>query len=474
MDKSEINLRMRKTGIFAIRLVYRMLKQTFPRLNSFALVVLILLTGLSACYRSARGLDNFPAEGNPVQNDDEFLEMVQRKGFDFFWEAYNPETGLILECLKINAALLGPDHWQNNRAGLTSVGFGLSAYCIADERGWKDHDEIYKRVLKLLNAFIKDPNDENDFCVEGTHGFFYHMFDINTGKRWGEWQVSTTGTAILMTGVLHAMEHFKGTEIETLADQIYRNAEWDWFLTEKGSVSAGWKPENPGKGIYGDYRMYNEYVTVYLLGMGSPTHPLPRESWDVWNSGPGVTPVKPYKDIPAFHAPAGFPLAYLYQFPACWFDFRGKKDKYGIDYWAMGINALKSNRRHCQEWAKKENDNTSWGWNACEGRDDYLGFGRPYDGTISPSAVAGAIPYFPEVAIADLRDLYERYQDKAFLKWGFVESFNPYQSWYNDGYLGLDQGNLVIMIENYRTGLVWEETMRSPYVQTGMKQAGFK
>ncbi|MHB1178837.1 MAG: glucoamylase family protein, partial [Daejeonella sp.] len=306
---------------------------------------------------STRKLPANSAEWNHLsKKDQKFLDMVERKAFNFFWDGFDPKTGLIGDASSVS-----------RRSSIASVGFGLSAFCIADARGWENHQEVYNRVLTVLNSFYKDPNNENDFCVEGTHGFFYHFVNMDTGMRFGKSEVSTIDTGILMAAILNVMEHFKGTEIEDLARKIYLTAEWDWFLQKSGAVAGGWKPEN---GITGEFKGFNEYIIVYLLGLGSPTHPIPERSWDVWASGNGFKSIKPYSDIDAFLAPGGKmkPLAYLYQFPACWYDFKGKKDHYA-DYWENGVNALKANKRYSNEWGSAHGyPDKMWGWTACAGK----------------------------------------------------------------------------------------------------------
>ncbi len=394
------------------------------------------------------------------KNDQEFLDKVERKAFEFFWDGFDPVTGLI-----------GDASSASRRSSIASVGFGLSAFCIADARGWENHSEVYKRVLTILNSFYKDTTSKNDFCVEGTHGFFYHFVNMDSGKRFGKSEVSTIDTGILMAGILNAMEHFKGTEIEDLARKIYLTAEWDWFLRKNGAVAGSWSPE---KGIAGEYKGYNEYILVYLLGLGSPTHPTPQSSWDVWASGNGFEWLKPYKEIGAFLAPRGLmqPLAYLYQFPACWYNFKGKKDKYA-DYWENGINALKANKLYCNNWGSMHGySDELWGWTACAGKNGYLGFTAPFNGTIAPSAVAASIPFIPNIAIPSLKYMYQKYGDKIWGKYGFVDSFNPYQDWYDtNGFLGIDKGNEVLMLENFRSGYVWQEFMNTSYAKAGMKNA---
>ncbi len=395
------------------------------------------------------------------REDQHFLNKVEKKAFGFFWNGTDPKTGLgTVTSLKLH-----------DRVSIASEGFALTAICIADARGWVSHKAAYNRVLKILNSFYKDPNNSNDFCAEGTHGFFYHFINRKTGKRFGRSEVSTIDTGILLAGVLTSMEHFKGTKVSALAKKIYLNADWKYFTRSNGAIAAGWRPK---KGVFGQFKGYNEYILAYVLGLGSPTHPMPDSSWDVYASN--YRWLKPYKNIGSFLTPLWKirPEAYLYQFPACWVDFRGKKDHYA-NYWQNGVNALKANRQYCLNWAAKNNfpDKEIWGWTACAGKGRYMGFATPYNGTIAPSAVAASIPYIPKLAIPTLKLMYKRYGKKIFKKYGFTDSFNVAQNWYDNGYLGIDEGNLIIMIENFRSGQVWKEFMSVPYIQNAMKKAGF-
>ncbi len=206
--------------------------------------------------------------------DEEFLDKVQRKAFDYFWDGFDPVTGLI------------GDKARGRRTSIANSGFGLSAYCIGVERGWVTRQEVYDRVLITLNSYFKDPDDENDLCVEGKYGLFYHFINVDTGRRHRRSEVSTIDSALLMAGILHVMTYFKGTEVEDLAEEIYKNAQWDKFTNRRGAITGGWKPpeenwENP------EYKGFNEYSLVYLIGLGSPTHPLPESSWDAYSSGNG-------------------------------------------------------------------------------------------------------------------------------------------------------------------------------------------
>lgn len=397
------------------------------------------------------------------KEEKELIDLTQRKAFDYFWEGFDDKTGLIV------------DKSKGTRTSVANSGFGLSAFIVGINRGWVSKEDVYKRVLVTLNSYYKDPTKKNDFCVEGKYGLFYHFIDVKSGARYGHCEVSTIDSAILMAGILHVMNYFEGTEVEELALKVYKNAQWDKFINKNGAIIGGWKPENENW-ENAEYKGFNEYSLVYLVGLGSPTYPLSKLNWDAYSSGNGYEWIKPYGDIGPFMTPHGImqPHAYLYQFPACWYDFRNKKDDY-VNHWEISTNALKANRRYTQNWGEMVNYSKElWGWTACDGKDGYIGFSKPYNGTLAPSAVIASLPFLPKESLESLKYMYKEFGSKIFKKYGFVDSFNPHQDWYDDGFLGIDKGNEVLMIENYRSENVWKQFMENPFVKKAMKEARFK
>jgi len=379
--------------------------------------------------------------------DQEFLDMVQEAAFWYFWNEANPSTGLV------------QDRATNNTVSSTAAtGFGLSAICVAESRGWITYEEACTRVLNTLRSF--DPSNP---LVQGTHGFFYHWINTATGRREWNSEISLIDTALFIAGVLHAGEHFKerNMEIWELADRIYRAVEWDWIMT--GDLMKA-TPESGGK------TGYDEYILAYILALGSPTHPIPERSWDAWAASYAWYDYGGVK----FLTPGGgrTMLAYLYQFPACWIDFRDKHDNYA-NYWNEFTAALKANMDFCIDESVGNGWPALWGWTACDGKNGYLGYRDTFDGTVAPSAVAASLPFMPEEALSMLKSMYEEYGSQIWREYGFVNSFNPSQNWYDHDYVGIDQGNLVLMIEAFRSGSVWEEFMSNTYVVEGLRRAGF-
>ncbi len=391
-------------------------------------------------------------------NDKRLLDKIEKAAFEFFWNGVDPNTGLG------DASSSVP-----NRVSIATEGFALSAICIADTRGWITYREAYQRLLLILNSFYRDTTKANDFYVQGHDGLFYHFINSETGQRFGNSEVSTIDSGILFAGMLQCMEHFEGTEIDTLARKIYEAADWNSFLRPDGGIAGAWTPEN---GFSNAFTGYNEYILVYLLAMGSPTHPIPASSWNTWVSTYHF--INPY-GTGAFLTPGGAltPEAYLYQFPACWFNFNGMRDNYA-DYWQNAANALTANRHLCLIWARQNYaDTLLWGWTACDGENGYLGYGVPFNGTVAPSAVAASLPFIPTLALPTLKYMYDKYSDKIWTPYGFTDSFNPEENWYDTRYTGIDEGNMVLMLENFRSGGVWNEFMNIPYIQTALQKAGF-
>lgn len=383
---------------------------------------------------------------NLTENEKELLKDIQKNSFDYFWNEANPETGLVPDRLT-----------ESGVSSIASVGFALSSICIAEERGWVGYEDAYDRVLTTLNSFYDDPNDPNDLVVEGSHGFFRHWVNIETGERKWNSEISLIDTSLLMAGVLHAGQHFEGTEIETLADELYRAVEWDWMQTD--STMKTWTG-------------YNEYILSYILALGSPTHPISADGWDGYASGYGWTSYTGSKFLTV--GGSFVPQAYLYQFPACWIDFRNKQDEYA-NYYQNAMRALKANRNYCLDKNEEKGfaDNL-WGWTACDGKSGYRGYGKPYNGTVSPSAVAASVPFIPNKAIDALQYMYDEYSSEAWGQYGFVNSFNPTEDWYDEDYIGIDKGNTVLLLEDFRSGQVWNEFMEIPYIQNALNKAGFK
>jgi hypothetical protein len=420
-----------------------------------------------------------------VDTDDQFLELLERRAFQYFWEYADPATGLIRE----TAA-------EPDMSSIATVGFGLTSICAAKERGWITREAAYTRVLTTLNSFYDDPSDPTDLVVSGTHGLFYHFVNMHDGTPMladldG---VSTIDTALLMGGVLSVKQCFTETEIITRATAIYEAADWKWFLDEEksGLLTMCWTPqdkhpyqcwttpEQRGDGRVWRWAGYNEAMILYLLAIGSPTHPISAASWNSWASSYRWGAYYGYPVL--VHGPS--PL-FAHQYSHAWVDFEGKRDDYA-NYFRTSVYATLANRAYCRDVWYPYRDlwgiTTSHGPIAgtCSGKTYRMGIGYPpdhgnNDGTIAPTAAGGSIVFAPHEAISTLRYMVDHYHQRLWGLYGLKDSLNAWcePDWFDNDYMGIDVGAMLLMIENYRSNLVWNIFMRNPEIVEAMNDVGF-
>lgn len=386
-------------------------------------------------------------------SDDEFLDLVEHASFEFFLAESNPENGLVKDH--------GSSFYENNFkiASVAAVGFGLTAWCVGAYRGWITRDEAYDRVLKTLQ-FFKDK-------VPTFKGFYYHFLNMKTGKREYNSELSSIDTALFMAGALFAGEYFKDTEVEKLANELYNRVDWEWMLNGEDTLSMGWRPKTGF--IPHRWGMYCELMLLVLLAMGSETHPIPPESWEAWDRNEDS-----YANISFFHCA---PL-FTHQYSQIWIDFRGIKDKHG-DYFDNSIKASLANRQWCidEKNSSMSYGPDSWGLTACDAPRDYKAYGAPYgqeDGTIAPTGAIGSIVFVPEFSLSAMKRFYKKYGKRIWGRFGFTDSFNVDKDWFSPLTLAIDQGTILLMIENYRSGLIWETFMKIKPIQRALKLAGFE
>ena len=256
--------------------------------------------------------------------DRQFLDEWQQRCFRFFWEQADPTTGLVAD----RAPADGSQRvWQQDEAigSIASVGFGLTGICIADERGWIEKDVARQRVELTLRSLLER--------VEHHQGFFYHFVNMKTGERAWNSELSSIDTALLLAGALTARQYYAGTEVETLATKLYDRVNWPWMMGDGRTLSMGWTPENDFISFRWDH--FSEHLVLQMLGLGSNTHPLPRETWDAWTRGP----VYEHEG----NRFMSYPPLFVHQFSHAWIDFKGKRDKYA-DYWTNSVFATQAHR----------------------------------------------------------------------------------------------------------------------------------
>jgi hypothetical protein len=334
-------------------------------------------------------------------------------------------------------------------------------------------------VLTTLEFFWNSQHGPEPDAT-GYKGFYYHFLNMESGRRTGTTELSTIDTALLLGGVVFVGEYFDGDNereerVRALSDSIYHRVEWDWASPRSPRVSHGWRPESGF--IPYDWIGYNEAMILYILALGSPTYPIPEAAWGAWTSG--------YRWETYFGVPfVRFPPLFGHQYSHVWVDFQGIRDEYmrnrGIDYFVNSRRATMANRNYCIANPGGWNDYGPdvWGLTASDGPNGYSARGAPPaqndDGTITPTAAGGSIVFTPDLSTAALRTFYENYRTRLWGPYGFRDAFNPTVDWFDTDYLGIDQGPIVLMIENLRNGGVWSRFMQNTDIQRGLERAGFE
>ena len=386
--------------------------------------------------------------------DDALLEQLEKANFQFFWEQANPETGLVRDRCNVRS----PDN--SELASIASTGFGLTALCIGDKRGYVSHADARGRALNTLRFLWKKmPNHR---------GFFYHWANVNTGERLWDSEISSIDTAILLCGILTCRQHFETREIAQLAAEIYNRVDWGWLSEDTPILPHGWRPETG----FLQYRWdnYSEMMMMYLLGLGSDTYPLRPTAWDAWK--------RSQFEYDGIRYIGSFAPLFVHQYSQAWFDFRGKRDQYA-DYFRNSMIATDVHRRFCLDLRGQfpSYSEDLWGITASDSVKGYVVWGGPpatgpIDGSVVPCAAGGSMPFLPQETMRVLRTMNDRYGSRALCKYGFVDAFNPLTNWYDSDVVGIDTGVTMVMIENTRTGFVWETFMRNLETRRSMERAG--
>ncbi|MEV8521083.1 glucoamylase family protein [Dyella marensis] len=429
------------------------------------------------------------------------IDDLEKRTFDWFWDSANPKNGLV------------PDHYPTKSfASIAAVGFGLTAYGVGAERGYITREQAVERTLATLRFFHDAPQNDSEDDATGYHGFYYHFLDMESGKRFDRAvELSTVDTSLLLGGVLFAQSYYdrdtpQEKEIRQLADDIYRRVDWTWVQARKPLITMGWTPG--GKFIPHDWQGYNEGMLVYILALGSPTHAVGDDAWTAWTSTYNRT-------WGEFHGQTFLNFAPLFghQFSHVWVDFRGIRDAWNrekdLDYFENSRRATYSQRAYAianpGTWTGYGAN--MWGISASNGPGGLVvksgdkertfhgytarGAGLDYisdDGTLVPMAAGGSIAFAPEIVVPALEEMKRRYGKDIYNQYGFVDAFNPSfhtkadlrtgklvpeLGWVDTVHLGIDQGPIVLMIENWRSGFVWSVMKKNPYVRKGLERAGF-
>ena len=454
----------------------------------------------------------------PTTAEAALADTLARRTFAFFWETTNAANGL------------APDRWPTRSfSSVAAVGFALTAYPIGVERGWVTREAARDRALTTLRFLWRLPQGPASDGVAGHRGFFYHFLDMETGLRFRRVELSTIDTALLLAGAITCREYFDRAddagerELRALADSLYRRVDWRWATAGGPLVRMGWRPDpaphQDAQGfIVSTWHGYMEAMLLYALALGSPTHPIDAAAWPAWT--------RTYR-WDRFHGEEFVQFAPMFghQYSHVWIDFRGIRDAYmrgrggppaaggaaPIDYFENSRRAVRAQRAYATVnpggWRGYGAD--AWGLTASDGPLDSTlvidGRARTFhtywargagtdevndDGTVVPTAAGGSVAFAPEVVVPTLLHMRRTYGDALFGRYGFVDAFNPTLrepgprlqhgrivpgvGWFDTDYLGIDQGPILAMLENQRSGLVWRLMRKNPYVVRGLCRAGFQ
>jgi hypothetical protein len=452
------------------------------------ILLLFLLTSFSGSVQAQQTL--FKSQGKinyPVTADDlAMLDTIQRKTFQYFLNEYHPEKGIV----KDRAAVWAP-------ASIAASGFGIPCFAIGAERNWITRAEAAKITLDMLRFFANSVQS-TDTNATGYKGFYYHFLRMNSGTREWKCELSSIDTGLLMMGILFARNYYNGDsetekQIRLLAATLLGRIDWNFFLMSPSAkhpncISMAWTPE---KGLLDHgWSGYNEGLFLYILAAGTGMENV-NKSYDSWLST--YEWQTPYKGM----SHVAFPPLFGHQFSQAFIDFRGLADKFmiekGIDYFENSRRATYVQREYAIENPKGwvGYDSLCWGFTASDGPGSQYNFGDKKfegyagrgasgknntiaeDGTIAPYGPLSSLPFAPEIVLPTIKSMNSKYGKELWGKYGYYDSFNPTAKWVNNDFIGIDEGPMLIMIENFRTGLVWDYVMKDPIIQKGLTKLGF-
>jgi hypothetical protein len=424
-----------------------------------------LLFGCSACF----GASDSPR--TLTGNDRDLLDDISRRSFRYFMENTDAGTGLVLDRARTGGE---PEDRPNHErvASIAATGFGLTAYCIASDHRWISHEMARQRVLAALHFFADEAFE--------VHGWFYHYLDVSTGQRRWQSEISSIDTALLLAGVLTARGYFQDDpEIVRLATKIYDRVDFPWMMNGSQTYfSHGWIPE---RGFL-RYRWdtYSEHMILYVLGIGSQTHPISAECWYGWKL--------PVVNVGGYTYVGGGPL-FIHQYPQAWLDLRDRgaqqeaalpANNPNVDYFANSVAATRAQQAVFSGELARQFPGYSanvWGVTASDSNHGYTDWGgsRPnprVDGTVVPSAAAGSLMFVPNLCLPALRTMLVQYGRQIYGRYGFADAFNPTTGWVSKYVIGIDVGISLLSAENLRTGNVWQWFMRNPEPDRALDMVG--
>lgn len=414
---------------------------------------------------------NFSQSRPANLSDSALLDLVQKQTFRYFWDFAHPVSGLSRE--RSNADF----GYGHETVTIGGTGFGVMSVIIASERKWISRDTAARFLLKMVNFLLK---------ADSYHGAFPHWMNGSTGKTIPfsrkDDGADIVETSYLLQGLLCARQYFNNDnnterELRNRIQWIWEGMEWDWFT--KGGEEVlywHWSPNN-GWSMNFPIRGFNECLIVYVLAASSNSNPV---SDKVYHRGWAQSNF--FKNGKVFYnhtLPLGFdyggPLFFSH-YSFLGLDPRGLKDQYA-DYWAQNTSHTLINHDHCVNNPRqfKGYGANCWGLTACDTYDGYDAYSPTNDGgTIAPTAALSAFPYTPEYSMLALKHFYYDLGDKLWSEYGFIDAFNESKNWYAKSHLAIDQGPIIVMIENYRSGLMWKLFMSCPEIKDGLKKLGFE
>jgi hypothetical protein len=429
-----------------------------------------------------------PRTASLAASDDAFLDDLERRSCLYFLEQFGQESGQVLD--RAAASNVTGERDPRVMASIAATGFGLTALCVADHRAYAQRDRLIEQTRRTLRFHLEH--------LEHDHGFFYHFNDVDNGTPFGGSEISSIDTALLLCGVLTARAHFHtDAEIVSLATKLYERVDWPYMLNNGPTFSMGIRE---GHFLDARWEHFCELMMIYLLALGSPTHPVAAATWDAW-SRPTIT----YDGIT--YISSSDPI-FTHQYSHAWFDFRHKRDKYA-NYFENSVLATRAHRAFCidlggpysaEYWGISASDSahgyTAWGGPSAtpmsaaamaETRKHLAGtkparlhdaaFARSFggvDGSVVPNAAAGSLPFLPEECLRTLQAQKQRYGARAWGRYSFCDAYHPAAGWYDADVLGIDLGISLLMAENLRSGFVWETFARNPEVSVAFQRAGFR
>ena len=415
-----------------------------------------------------RTQDASPRQGGYAltREDSDLLEDLSRRAFLYFLEHADPRTGLVLDRARTSGEAHPPDHPSHRIASSAATGFGLTALCVGAERGWVPRAEAVGRTLRTLRFFADVAPHER--------GWFLHWMDAATGERRWRSEYSSIDTALLLAGVLTARQCFReDAEVVRLSTSIYERVDFPWMLAGHPTLlSHGWRPESGF--IKTRWDTYSEHLILQLLAVGSPTRPVTPRAWRAWTR----------KRITyAGHTFLTDGPLFTHQYTQGWADLRGRREGWYpfTDYFENSAAATRAHRQFCIDLAAEfpAYGPDVWGVSASDSERGYVAWGGPprdpaIDGTVVPYAAAGSLAFTPDISLAALRAMRERYGARVYGRYGFADAFNPNTGWVDPDVIGIDQGITLLAAENLRDGLVWRHFMRNREIPRALELVGLR